>query len=168
MTTPVPTGQVRTTDNGGRELVYLRTFRAPIEDVWASITEPDRTARWFARWSGEASPGKTVDLELSAEDGQPTGKMIIEECRPPTLLRVVMVDEAGRWNIAATLRESGGVTELEFVHRSEADVSVGDIGPGWEWYLDRLTASREGAPLPEFDDYYPAQKEYFESQTADA
>lgn len=32
---------------GGSALVVSRTFRAPIEDVWASVTEPDRTARWF-------------------------------------------------------------------------------------------------------------------------
>ena len=45
MTNP-PSGQlVRTAD--GNELVVSRTFRAPIEDVWASVTEPDRTARWF-------------------------------------------------------------------------------------------------------------------------
>jgi len=24
-----------------------RTFRAPIEDVWASLTESERTVRWF-------------------------------------------------------------------------------------------------------------------------
>ncbi|OAP25892.1 MULTISPECIES: SRPBCC domain-containing protein [Amycolatopsis] len=29
------------------DLVLPRTFRAPIDDVWAAITEPERTARWF-------------------------------------------------------------------------------------------------------------------------
>jgi hypothetical protein len=40
------------------------------------------------------------------------------------------------------------------------------VGPGWEYYLDNLVASRDGAPLPDFDDYYPAQAAYYESLTA--
>lgn len=166
MTTPTPTGRVRTTPTG-RELVYVRTFRAPIEDVWASITEPERTARWFADWSGDAGPGKTVDYALVAEEGRPTGRMTIEACEPPTRLRVSTVDVSGRWNIEARLRQVDGGTELEFVHRADTDISVGDMGPGWEYYLDRLTAARDDAPMPDFDDYYPAQKAYFEDQVAD-
>jgi hypothetical protein len=40
---------------------------------------------------------------------------------------------------------------------------VGELGPGWEYYLDALVASREGQPLPKFDAYYPEQKAYFTS-----
>jgi hypothetical protein len=41
---------------------------------------------------------------------------------------------------------------------------VGSFGPGWEFYLDALAASRDGAAVPDFNDYYPAQKEYFAAQ----
>jgi len=41
---------------------------------------------------------------------------------------------------------------------------VGEVGPGWEYYLDALVASRDGQPAPDFDDYYPAMKEHFEAQ----
>ncbi|WP_198958148.1 MULTISPECIES: hypothetical protein [Amycolatopsis] len=37
---------------------------------------------------------------------------------------------------------------------------IGEIGPGWEYYLDLLVAARTGAPRPEFTDYYPAVKPY--------
>jgi hypothetical protein len=37
------------------------------------------------------------------------------------------------------------------------------MGPGWEYYLDMLVASREDLPTPSFDDYYPAMKPYYES-----
>jgi uncharacterized protein YndB with AHSA1/START domain len=53
---PTPTGRVVSTAQG-RDLVLERTFRAPIEDVWASITEPERTARWLGPWEGEGAPG---------------------------------------------------------------------------------------------------------------
>lgn len=56
------------------------------------------------------------------------------------------------------------VTTLTFVHHLTDATSVGDIGPGWEYYLDMLIASRGGNPLPSFGDYYPAQREYFVEQ----
>ena len=40
---------------------------------------------------------------------------------------------------------------------------IGSVGPGWEYYLDMLVASREGDPQPSFDDYYPAQHEYYQT-----
>ena len=51
--------------------------------------------------------------------------------------------------------------ELEFVHHAVDRGMVGDLGPGWEYYLDNLVASRGDGPLPKFDTYYPAQKPYF-------
>ncbi len=36
-----PTGELE-----GQQLTIERTFRAPIDDVWASLTEPERVARW--------------------------------------------------------------------------------------------------------------------------
>ena len=38
---------------------------------------------------------------------------------------------------------------------------AGEVGPGWEYYLDMLVAAREGKPLPSFGDYYPAQKAHY-------
>jgi hypothetical protein len=38
---------------------------------------------------------------------------------------------------------------------------AGDVGPGWEYYLDMLVAVGEGKALPSFEDYYPAQQAYF-------
>jgi hypothetical protein len=41
-----------------------------------------------------------------------------------------------------------------------------DIGPGWEYYLDMLTAAHNGQPLPSFGDYYPSQSAWFADQLA--
>ncbi|GGT95339.1 hypothetical protein GCM10010177_62980 [Actinomadura citrea] len=43
-------------------------------------------------------------------------------------------------------------------------VSSGEIGPGWEYYLDMLVAARDGSPEPDFDAYFPAMKPYFIEQ----
>ena len=62
------------------------------------------------------------------------------------------------------LAESGGVTELRFTQHLTDTEGVGEIGPGWEYYLDALVASRDGQPAPQWDDYYPAMKEHFDAQ----
>ena len=153
---PKPTGHVL-----GNDLILTRTFRAPIEDVWRSVTQSERMALWFGRWEGEAGPGKTVRLQLTHEKDQPWSDVLIEECEAPHRLAVAMKDNSGDWRIELTLTQTGGTTELRFVQRLADRQLAGDVGPGWEYYLDMLVASREGKALPSFADYYPAQKAYY-------
>lgn len=74
---------------------------------------------------------------------------------------MTMKDEAGQWRIELTLTQRGATTELRFMQRLEDPKLAGDVGPGWEYYLDRLVAAREGLPMPSFEDYYPAQKAHY-------
>ena len=62
---PIPTGRLIPTPSG-RDLVLTRVFDADIDDVWASITESDRTARWFASWTGDAGSAAAVASALIA------------------------------------------------------------------------------------------------------
>jgi hypothetical protein len=62
------------------------------------------------------------------------------------------------------LTESAGVTDLRFTQHLTGTEGVGELGPGWEYYLDALVASRDGRPAPNFDDYYPSMKQHFEAQ----
>jgi uncharacterized protein YndB with AHSA1/START domain len=156
---PTPTGRLF-----GDDLVLTRTFRAPIDDVWASLTEPERTARWFGPWKGDATPGNAVQVQMSLEEGAPWMDLTIEACEPPRRLALSAVDDYGSWHLDLTLTESDGVTELRFTHHLTGSENVGEVGPGWEFYLDALVASREGRPLPDFNDYFPAQRAHFESQ----
>ena len=159
--TPTPTGRlVRTPE--GRDLVIVRTFRAPIEDVWASITEPERTARWFAGWSGDAGPGRRIRYTMTFEGpAAEPADMMIEACEPPRHLAVRAINDYGGWHLEAHLSEANGVTELRFTQHLDAGTGVGEVGPGWEFYLDNLVASRDDSPRPDFNDYYPSQKQYY-------
>jgi uncharacterized protein YndB with AHSA1/START domain len=163
---PTPTGRLIGTPDG-RDLVLTRSFRASIDDVWASISESDRTARWFASWTGDAAPGKTIRYTLTFEEGSEPADMTIDACEPPHHLAVSAVDDYGSWRLEAHLTETDGITELRFVHHLEAGPSVAELGPGWEYYLDNLVASRDDAPLPDFDDYYPSQKAHYEQLERD-
>jgi uncharacterized protein YndB with AHSA1/START domain len=67
--TPKPTGRLLASKEG-RDLVLTRSFRAPIEDVWASITESDRTGRWFASWNRRAGAGQHHPGHPAVRGGQ--------------------------------------------------------------------------------------------------
>ncbi|MEU4689451.1 SRPBCC family protein [Actinoplanes sp. NPDC023714] len=156
---PTPTGRLFGTD-----LVLTRTFRAPITDVWASLTESDRTARWFGPWEGDAAPGRTIKVQMIQEEGRPWMDMTVDACEAPRRLALSAVDEYGAWHLDMILTETAGVTEMRFTQHLTGDENVGEVGPGWEFYLDALVAAHDGAPLPDFNDYFPAMKPYFEAQ----
>ena len=156
---PTPTGRLF-----GNDLVLTRTFRAPVADVWASLTDPERTARWFGPWQGDPAPGRTIKVQMVQEEGKPWMDMTIDACDPPRRLAMSAVDEHGNWYLDMVLAESAGVTELRFTQQLTDTEGVGEVGPGWEYYLDALVAARDGRPMPDFNDYYPAMKEYFEAQ----
>lgn len=159
MTNP-PTGRLVPTADGD-ELVVSRTFRAPIEDVWASVTESERTARWFGPWKGDAAPGRMIKIQMAYEGQETWLDKRIDACEPPR--RLALSDESGSMRIELLLSHADGLTELRLVHHLDRTDEVGDLGPGWEYYLDALVAARDDLPTPSFDDYYPAMKPYFQA-----
>ncbi|GIE99409.1 SRPBCC family protein [Paractinoplanes rishiriensis] len=165
--TRTPMGRLVGTADG-TELVVSRTFRAGIDDVWASVTEPERTARWYGTWTGEAGPGRTIKVQMAYEDEAPWMEMRIDACEPPRRLALSAREGDNVWRIELRLHHEQGSTGLSLVHHLEpTDMEqVGSYGPGWEWYLDNLVAAREDTPQPSFDDYYPAMKEYYDSLRA--
>jgi uncharacterized protein YndB with AHSA1/START domain len=158
---PRPTGRLVPTDDG-TDLVLERTFRAGIDDVWASITEPERTARWFASWTGDAVLGGTIRYRMVFEEGDAEAEMVIEACEPPHHLAVRSTEEHGSWYLEARLHQSGDQTTLTFVHHLDDSADPQFVGPGWEYYLDMLVASRDDRPPLSFDDYFPAQQAYYQ------
>ena len=162
---PRPNGRVVATATGA-DLILTRTFNASIDDVWKSVTDPACTARWFGRWEGDAGPGKHVTLFMGFEKDAPPAQMLIETCQPPRHFAVAMKDAMGDWRLELSLAQSGDLTTLTFVQHLADTNAVGDVGPGWEYYLDMLVASRSGNPLPAFGDYYPAQRDYFVAQVS--
>ncbi len=161
--TPDPKGQVIRNGLGDLDLLLNRTFRAPIDDVWASVTESARTERWIGGWSGEAGVGRTVAFQMTAEEGAPSQDVLIDECEAPKRLVVEFMQGDETWRISLDLTEADSVTTLRFTMRLPEGHDVSDTGPGWEYYLDRLVADRLGESMPGWDDYYPAQKAYYQA-----
>ncbi len=157
---PAPTGRLVRTAIGA-DLILPRLINGSIDDVWASLTENNRTARWIGRWEGDAAPGATVRLQMGFEEGAPWSEIRINSCEPPTRLGVTMMDEAGDWPLVIRLAARNGLTELTLIQHCRTTAAIETVGPGWEFYLDALIASREDRPLPAFEVYYPALSDYY-------
>lgn len=163
-----PTGRLRRTD--GRLVLFVdRTFAAPIEDVWAAITEPDRLARWIGTWSGDPASGSVL-FAMTAEGQEPPGDaMEIRACDPPHRLAVTSQVGQDRWYLDVELSESDGVTTLSFHQADVPEHDAASVGPGWEYYLDRLVAAETGGDVGAVDferDYYPAMAGHYDPADA--
>jgi uncharacterized protein YndB with AHSA1/START domain len=161
--TPEPSGKLVPTSDGV-DIVLTRLISGSAQDVWASVTDSDRTARWFGRWEGEARPGAAIRVQMAFEDSDAWSDARIESCDPPHRLGLAV----GDWRLELSLEQRGDRTELTFIQHRETTDGAGEIGPGWEYYLDNLLASRIGSTMPEFADYYPSMQAYYEKQAAAA
>ena len=160
-----PTGKI-SKDGERLVLTIKREFRAPIEDVWASVTEPERLARWIGTWTGDPASG-LVSFTMTAEEGATPEDMEIRECDPPRSLKVTAHAGEYHWQLDLLLEESGGVTVLTFAQPDIDPAGAESIGPGWEYYLDRLVAAESGGDVAGVDwdrDYYPAMLEHYRDQ----
>jgi len=154
--TSQPTGRIR-----GNDLVLSRRFRASIEDVWTSITEPSSTARWFGRWEGKPGVGNEIRIQMGFEDGQPWLTKTIEACEPPHRLVLTAVNSSVTSRLELGLKAIGDGCELEFVHHAIRSRTGRRDRPGLGVLprpARRITRRRT---TPTFDTYYPAQKAYF-------
>ena len=162
-----PSGRIDRDPEGRPVLVITRDFRAPIEDVWASVTEPERLERWIGTFTGDPASGRVLFAMNAEGDGAPAEEMEIRECDPPRRLAVTAHAGDVTWLLELTLTEADGVTRLTFTQPGIDPVEAESVGPGWEYYLDRLVAAESGADVATIDfdrDYYPAMQEYYRKQ----
>jgi hypothetical protein len=93
--------------------------------------------------------------------------MEIRECDPPRALRVTSHVGEERWYLDLLLEERAGVTTLTFSQPDIDPVAAESVGPGWEFYLDRLVAAETGGDVESVDfdrDYYPTMLEHYRAQ----
>ena len=129
---PVATGE-------GRSLLLRRSYDAPVEDLWAACTDPDRLGRWLAPVTGDLRPGGAFSVE-----GNATGTVL--RCEEPNLLKVTWeYSPESITEVEVRLAEGpDGGTLFELEHASPAEVvdglvraqgPIGPIGIGGGWDL---------------------------------
>ena len=157
-----PTGRVEERD-GKHVLVQTREFKAPIDDVWAAITESDRLARWIGSWTGDPASG-SVQFQMLFEGDHPGETMTIRVCEPPHRLHVTSQAGEEVWLLDVDLTHEDGVTTLTLSQPGVTQEQAAGVGPGWEYYLDRMVDAETGADPGQRDferDYYPAMAAYY-------
>ena len=163
-----PTGRIEQHD-GGHVLVQTREFRAPVEDVWAAVTEPERLARWIGTWTGDPAAGSVAFRMLFEGEGHEAETMEIRVCEPPHRLHLTSRAGEETWLLELELSHADGVTTLTFRQPGVTREQAAGVGPGWDYYLDRLVDVEHGEDPARRDferDYYPATSEHYTSQFA--
>ncbi|MBP1327183.1 uncharacterized protein YndB with AHSA1/START domain [Leucobacter exalbidus] len=139
-----------------------RSLAMPIEEAWEYLTDSELTEQWFGPWEGDARPGGSVRVRMRFESNEPALRVSIRGCAAPKALVLHVLDEGADWEISFQLQEDGPEdTLLLFTHLLTERVEIGEIGPGWEYYLDLLVAATEGAEKPSFEYYFPVMSEAF-------
>ncbi|WP_350348129.1 SRPBCC domain-containing protein [Agromyces sp. G08B096] len=155
-----PTGHFQQKSDG-LYLQFDRLFRAPIEDVWYSITNPTALSSWIGTYTGRPATGG-IRFKMTAEgEDAPWENVSVLECDAPHRFHLDVGKAPETWRLHAHLVEGGGMTTLTFAQRLADRAAAADIGPGWDYYLDRLEAARTGAPMPDWADYHPAFVRYY-------
>jgi uncharacterized protein YndB with AHSA1/START domain len=140
----------------GVQVQFRRSWPDPIEDVWAALTESDRTARWIGTYEGERRVGGAGTLTMTAEEQSAWEPMRIVECDPPRRL-VVQWTSGQAWRVEVDLTQEQGRTVLLFTQVLAPGTDAGDVVLGWHWYLDQFEAALTGAPAPPaWDDFVAA------------
>lgn len=157
-----PTGTLEHRPDGTTDLVVARRTTEAADTVWTQLTDPDRTATWFGPWRGERRPGAVIEVRMAFEEGDHWVDARIISCTPERGFVINTSDDAGDWNLEVELRDHGDEREVRLIHHLSTVDGIGEIGPGWEFYLDLFVASLTGADKPTFDAYYPSMKDHFE------
>lgn len=154
-----PTGRLSHRPDG-LYLMLDRLFQAPIEDVWWSVTHPAELEKWIGTYTGSPITG-AVKFLMTAEDDAAWEYVSILECDAPHRFSCDFGTGDDAWRLLVHLVEGAHMTTLTLGQRLRTPAEAATVGPGWDYYLDRLIAARAGAPLPEWEHYYPAHAQYY-------
>ena len=144
------TGEL-TTD--GRDLVLTREIAATPERVWQHLVDPSLLQTWYGTFTGDPADG-VVQVTMTAEPGD-TGAapFTIHACESERLLTVSSAMGEDTWMLSLAITPAGegeerGGSRIALRHHEVPPAMVEHIGPGWEWYLDRLAGALTGGRIP--------------------
>lgn len=145
---------------------FERRFAAPIERVWAALTEPEELSAWLMPAWIEAHVGGRARFDFD-EDGYAEGSVLSFD--PPTVLEYEWHypgedQSVVRWELTA----EGEDTLLVLDHRLLAMDQATGYGAGWHAYLERLAArlggdATTGAWDERFEAHLPRYREAAEA-----
>ncbi|WP_127472719.1 SRPBCC family protein [Microbacterium sulfonylureivorans] len=127
-----------TGDGSAQAITLIRTFRAPVAEVWDAITAPERIARWYGTITGPtpSRPGDSFMVDLG---GGMLRRAVLESCDAPQGLTYTWWsgdDDPGLVRIR--LDPDGAGTRLTVQHDRLRPHRMLQYGEGWEQNLVAL------------------------------
>ncbi|WP_329475233.1 SRPBCC family protein [Kribbella sp. NBC_01484] len=124
-------------------------YDTDIDDLWSSITDPERLARWYGKVEGDLRLGGAFTLYLESADLNSIGR--VDTCEPPRRLRITTreSDESARrgngpppfeQTVEATLTAAGPQTVLTIEIRGLPLDKIEYFGAGWQIHAENLAA----------------------------
>jgi uncharacterized protein YndB with AHSA1/START domain len=148
-----PSGRALRTGDTIR-LEVVRVFPHDQATVFAFLTESAKLGRWYGTWAGDPATG-SVQLSFVEAPAEPEEVRILV-CEPPGRLTVGL---PMGWKVDLSLVPTNSGTHLVLTQLLDAADTTpsGDIGAGWEYYLDRLGRALDGENPDGVDwaDYHP-------------
>ena len=133
--------------------VYQTFIRASAEQVWAAITDPEFTRRYFHRTAFESTLQPGSGYRMVLPDGEDAVVGTIEEVEPPRRLvmtwRTLYDADAAmeppsrlEWLLA---EGADGVTKVTTIHRdlSASPLTSAGVADGWIWVLQSMKSLLE-------------------------
>lgn len=164
MTTRQPHGRVETTPDG-RRLILIRSLPQPPATVWGHLTDSDLLGRWYGTYTGDPTGGEVALTMVEAPEHP--GPVVIHRCDIQHHLLAVTIAGPGdvEWQLTVSLSPGPeDSTRLEFGQDlAGMNDSSGDLGPGWEYYLERLALALDGDDPDTVDwaEFHPALVEHY-------
>jgi uncharacterized protein YndB with AHSA1/START domain len=160
-----PTGKV-VRDAEGLQLIVERRLAASADEVWTWVTSGVRLKKWIGVLSGRPKVGATVDFRMSFEKDAAAEPVTVTRCEPARRLALEWGVGGDTWRVGLSLAQLGAHTTLYLSQRISDWKQAGSVGPGWEYYLDRLAAAHAGTAMPEWAGY-ETQRPYYERLAMD-
>jgi uncharacterized protein YndB with AHSA1/START domain len=121
---------------------FDRRISAPVEAVWAAVTEREQLTRWFTDTTIEQRVGGDVVVDFG-EAGSASGTVLAWQ--PPRLLELEWRSDVTSASILRVeLEPDGEGTRLRLEHRNISEELAQDLGAGWHAYLDGLADLFDG------------------------
>jgi uncharacterized protein YndB with AHSA1/START domain len=149
MTTGSPEGErilATLRAEGGTGTVRLQTLLAtPVEDVWSTLTDPQRLAHWLGEIEGDLTVGGEYAARYFSSGWEGTGR--VEVCEPPGRLRVrSKAPDGPEVVIEADLSADGDRTVLVLEFRGLPLANLAAYGAGNQIHVEDLDGYLAGRP----------------------
>jgi uncharacterized protein YndB with AHSA1/START domain len=151
-----------------RAIRFEREYAAPVEAVWAAVTEPEQLRGWLAVGGAvlERRVGGRFELRMVPGDDETVwGPVLVFE--PPKVLEVEWRYEGEEEStLRIELEPHGDSTLLVLDHRLVQAGQAPGYGSGWHAYLEALDDFLGVRPSGSWDERFQARLEDYREASA--